>query len=118
MELDDLTMEVRRFSSERDWEQFHTPKNLVMALMGEVGELAELFQWLNESQTTAFLEDSGDADRVGEEVADVFYYLLRLADVLGIDLGTALIAKLEVNAMKYPVDKAKGSSAKYTEYPS
>lgn len=114
MELSDLTDSIRQFSRERDWEKFHLPRNLVLALVGEVGELAELFQWRTDEQS-AHIMDQAEGRPVREELADVFYYLLRLADVLGVDLGEALAAKLKINAEKYPVEKARGSAAKYTE---
>ena len=106
-----------RFIAERDWGQFHTPKNLVMALAGEVGELTEIFQWLTPEQSISVLADPVQAGRVQEEIADVFAYLLRLADVLGIDLETALTDKAAKNAAKYPAKAARGTAAKYTDLP-
>jgi dCTP diphosphatase len=113
-DLADLTDAIRRFCDERDWEQFHTPRNLLLALVGEVGELAELFQWLDGEQSAQIMHEAVGR-RVQDELADVFYYVLRLADVLKVNLGEALIQKLEVNTQKYPVEKARGSAAKYTE---
>ncbi|MFE5584063.1 nucleotide pyrophosphohydrolase [Kitasatospora sp. NPDC056531] len=101
--------------AERDWEQFHTPKNLAMALSGEVGELLELFQWLTPEQSSAVMADPGRAQRVREEAADVLAYLLRFSDVLGIDLEQALIEKIAANRAKYPVHLARGRADKYTE---
>jgi NTP pyrophosphatase (non-canonical NTP hydrolase) len=112
--LSELTARVRSFSTDRDWEQFHLPRSLVLALVGEVGELAEIFQWLTDEQSTQIMNESAGR-RVQDELADVFYYVLRLADVLRVDLGDALTNKLKVNAEKYPADKARGSAAKYTE---
>lgn len=103
------------FAEERDWGQFHTPKNLVMALAAEVGELTELFQWATPGASASVMADPKTAQRVREEVADVFGYLLRLADILGVDLAEALIAKIEDNAVKYPVHLARGTSQKYTD---
>ena len=112
---DGLASTLRGFAAERDWEQFHSPKNLVMALSGECGELSEVFQWLNEEQSRRILDDPRDAARVREEIADVLIYLVRLADVLGIDLDDAVRTKLAANARRYPVDRVKGSALKATE---
>jgi NTP pyrophosphatase (non-canonical NTP hydrolase) len=97
-----LQRQLSDFAAERDWQQFHNPKNLVMALVGEVGELTEIFQWLTPEQSATIMSDEGQASRVSEEIADVFAYLLRLADVLGVDLEAALTAKIVKNAAKYP----------------
>jgi NTP pyrophosphatase (non-canonical NTP hydrolase) len=114
----DLQHLLRDFAAERNWEQFHTPKNLVMALAGEVGELTEIFQWLTPDESAAVMTDRVRAAHVSEEVADVFAYLLRLADVLGLDLEASLIAKAAQNAAKYPVETAHGTAAKYTALPA
>lgn len=111
----DLQSTLREFADERAWHQFHTPKNLVMALAGEVGEVTELFQWLSPEQSRAVMEDPTKAVQVRHELADVFGYLLRLADVLNVDLEEALKEKIDANAEKYPVHKAHGSATKYTE---
>ena len=108
-------MALAEFARERDWEQFHSPKNLVMALTGEVGELSEVFQWMTEAASTGAATNLKTAQAVRDEMADVLLYLVRLADVLGVDLNEAARAKLRTNASKYPADKARGSSAKYTE---
>ncbi len=105
---------VRGFVHERDWEQFHTPKNLAMAMIVEAAELVEIFQW--ESPEQSVLMDDKKLTQVSHELADTFVYLLRLADVLGIDLLQAANQKIDLNALKYPVEKVKGSNAKYTEY--
>jgi len=110
-----LQLQLQAFASERDWEQFHTPKNLIMALMGEVGELAEIFQWLTADQAAEVMGDAVKADHVREELADVFGYILRLADVLGVDLEKALLAKITSNDAKYPIEKSRGNAKKYTE---
>lgn len=102
---------LRRFAAERDWEQFHTPKNLVMALSGEVGELIEHFQWLS-PQASAELE-SRTREEVAHELADVLLYLIRLADTLDIDLAEAARTKMMLNARKYPPHKARGTARKY-----
>ncbi len=113
-DLDEIKEKLRQFALARDWNQFHSPKNLSMALAGEVGELLELFQWLTEEQSKNLTREQRKA--VEEEVADVFLYLLRLADRLGVDLLEAAKNKIIINEQKYPVDKVKGSSKKYTEY--
>ncbi|MCF0092928.1 nucleotide pyrophosphohydrolase [Micromonospora sp. MH99] len=110
--MDDLTGHVRAFAEERDWQQFHTPKNLAMALAGEVGELIAEFQWLTPEQAEAVMSDRTAGDRVKAEIGDVMIYLTRLADVLGIDLVEAASSKLEEVARRYPVDQARGSAAK------
>lgn len=104
---------LRRFAAERDWDQFHTPKNLAMALSVEVAELLEHFQWLTAEQSRAL--DAETLAGVREEMADVLLYLVRLADRLDVDLIEAARDKLVVNARKYPVEKARGSRRKYTD---
>jgi dCTP diphosphatase len=108
-----LQQQLRDFARARDWEQFHSPKNLAMALTVEAGELQELFQWLTEAQSAQ--PDAQLLARAAEEVADVFLYLCRLSDVLGIDLLPAAQAKLALNAERYPVDKARGLARKYSD---
>ncbi len=111
--LQPLVDALRAFAAERQWEQFHTPKNLACALSVEVAELLEHFQWMNEAQSQA-LTDSKKAE-VSAEAADVFLYLLQLCDKLGIDLVAAAHAKMQVNAEKYPAALARGTAAKYTD---
>lgn len=113
-DLDDIQEKLRQFARVRDWDQFHSPKNLSMALAGEVGELLELFQWLTEEQSKNLTREQRKA--VEEEVADIFLYLLRMADKLGVNLLEAAQRKIAINEEKYPADKVKGSSKKYTEY--
>lgn len=115
-ELDDfqeLAKKVKGFAKERDWDQFHSPKNLSMALAVECAELMEHFQWLTESQSHRL----GRRQRreVEMELADIQIYLIRMSQVLGVDLVVAGNNKLRENAKKYPVDKARGSAEKYTE---
>ena len=110
-----LRDEIRRFAQERNWEQFHTPKNLAMALTVEAAELAEPFQWLSADQSCAL--DQPVKTEVAHEIADVFIYLIRLADVLGIDPVDAAFEKIKINAQKYPVDKSWGSNTKYNKRP-
>jgi dCTP diphosphatase len=112
--LNILQQRLRDFARARDWEQFHTPKNLVMALGVEAAELQEVFQWLTPEQSAAL--DARQRQQVEEEMADVLLYLCRLSDVLGVDLEQAAFAKLARNAEKYPADKVRGNSAKYSDY--
>nr|WP_254595851.1 nucleotide pyrophosphohydrolase [Achromobacter anxifer] len=104
-----------KFAKDRDWEQFHSPKNLVMALTGEVGELSEIFQWMTEADSKAAGTNPATAEAVKDELADVLLYLVRLSSALGVDLNEAVTQKLLKNAQKYPAEKAKGSSKKYNE---
>lgn len=115
MTIADLTRSLQDFAVERDWEQFHTPKNLVMALAGEVGELTELFQWLTSEESAQIMSNDRRAAQVRDEIADIFGYVLRFADVLGIDLEDALQSKMLGNAEKYPVEMSRGVATKYTE---
>ena len=112
-ELEGLRDDLRAFCKERDWEQFHSPKNLAMALSAEAGELLEIFQWLTEAQSRSL--DAKERARAHEEVADILLYLVRIADQLGIDPIEAARRKLVENAQKYPVEKARGNARKYTE---
>ena len=112
--LDELQARVKRFAAERDWEQFHSPKNLAMALSVEVAELVEHFQWLTEEQSRSL--DPERRERVRLEMADVLIYLLRLAGKLDVDLLDAATDKLALNEQKYPADRVRGSPRKYTEY--
>jgi len=112
-DLDDLRDALRRFARERDWDQFHSPKNLASALVVEAAELLECFQWLTEEQSRALSDD--DKRKVTEELADVFLYLIRLADKLDVDLLEGARDKIARNAEKYPVEKARGNAKKYTD---
>lgn len=111
--LEDLALRLEMFVEERDWAQFHSPKNLAMALGGEVGELIEHFQWLTEEQSLDLSDKAREAVRA--ELADVQIYLLLLARKLNMDLLQAANDKLEANARKYPADKARGNARKYTD---
>ena len=115
LDLGKLRLALRDFVQARDWEKFHTPKNLVMALAGEVGELTELFQWLTADESASVMAKPSLATKVRDELADVVVYCLRLADVLHIDLAAAISAKLKKNAAKYPVLLSRGHARKYTE---
>jgi len=112
-ELEDLREQLREFARERDWEQFHSPKNLAMALAVESAELLEVFQWLREDESRRLSPDA--LARADEEIADVLLYLVRLADQLGIDPVAAAKRKMVANARKYPADKARGNARKYDE---
>ena len=110
-----LRDKLRAFAEARDWDQFHSPKNLSMALMVEAAELMEHFQWLTEAQSAALPHD--DKQAVGEELADILLYLVRLSDKLGVDLREAALHKLEKNALKYPAEQVRGSAKKYSKSP-
>lgn len=113
MDLKKIYELQRQFVKEREWEKFHTPKNLSMALSVEASELAEIFQWLTETESQTVMQDAGKAKQVRDEVADVLFYLLRLSDRLGIDVEAAFFEKMEQNRAKYPIEKSKGTAAKY-----
>jgi NTP pyrophosphatase (non-canonical NTP hydrolase) len=111
--LRDLAHQLDRFAQDRDWQQFHSPKNLASALIVEAGELLEHFQWMTEAQSRELAPEKLDA--VGAEMADVLLYLIQLSNTLGIDLVAAAQAKLRINALKYPVDRSRGNSRKHDE---
>lgn len=115
IDVEILTAALKRFADDRDWQQFHSPKNLLMALTGEVGELCEIFQWMSEADSTDAAKRPETAQAVKDELADVLMYLVRLASVLGVDLNEAVVTKLALNGLKYPVDKAKSTSKKYDQ---
>lgn len=111
--LDRIKHTLREFAAERDWEQFHSPKNLAMALIVEAAELVEHFQWLTQAQSQAL--SPAKLAAVAQELADIQIYLIRLADRLDIDLEQAVDAKIALNAEKYPADKVRGSAVKYND---
>jgi NTP pyrophosphatase (non-canonical NTP hydrolase) len=111
-DLRTLQAALAQFARDREWERFHSPKNLAMALAGEAGELLEVFQWLTEDESRAVARDPATARAVRDEIADVLLYLARLADVLGIDLDEAVRDKLRRNAERYPVDLSRGHARK------
>jgi dCTP diphosphatase len=113
MDITALQSRLREFAQARDWEQFHTPKNLAMALAAEAGELLEIFQWLTDEQASAVTERDEDLQLVRDELADILIYLVRTADVLHIDLEDAVQGKLRDNERRYPVELAKGNATKY-----
>ena len=109
-DLIELRDRMQAFIEERDWAQFHDPKSLILALVGEVGELAELFQWLPADAAAARVQHEPLRSRVGEEMADVLLYLVRLADVLEIDLGDVALHKLSGSASRFPADEVRGQA--------
>lgn len=111
-DLEQIRRELQRFVQQRDWERFHSPKNLVMALAGETGELIEHFQWLTEEQSQQLSADKLQA--VADEIADVQLYLIMLADRLGLDVFVECERKMRKNAVKYPAEQAKGRTDKHT----
>ena len=114
MTIDELQRAIADFARERDWEQFHSPKNLAIALSVEAAELMEPFQWLTQAESSD--TDALDMEQIRNEIGDVLIYLLRLADRLEIDVLEAAERKLIINHRKYPADRVRGSAKKYTEY--
>lgn len=112
--LHQISQRLLEFARARDWEQFHAPKNLAMALAVEAGEIMEHFQWLSEEQSEQLSEDK--RQQVAYEIADVFIFTMRLTQRLGIDLAAVVDEKININEQKYPADKVRGSAKKYTEY--
>ena len=113
MNISEIQNQLKKFAIERDWEQFHTPKNLAMALSVEASELVEIFQWLNVEESNS--PDQRQIEKINNEVADIAMYLLRFCSVLRIDLEKAIESKLERNAEKYPVNLSKGNAQKYNQ---
>lgn len=116
--VEDLTAKLVQFRDARNWEQFHTPKNLLVALFGEVGELAALLQWKDDEEIRELLGSGEGRRMVEQELADIGSYLLLLAESLGVDLFNAIEAKISANEERYPIDKSFGKSDKYTAYES
>ncbi len=110
--LEEIQVKLKRFVQQRDWEQYHSPKNLAMALAGEAAEILEIFQWLTEEQSRKLGRE--DLEALKDELADTFIYLLEIAGSFQIDLLAAVQNKIRKNALKYPREKAKGSAKKYT----
>lgn len=114
LDMHELVEKLRTFAKERDWEKFHSPKNLAMALSVEVSEIVELFQWLTEEES--YKLDPEKLERLKEEIGDVMIYLTKLADKFGIDPIVAAKKKIEINEKKYPADVVRGKAKKYKEY--
>ena len=112
-ELETIKLRLREFAKEREWDQFHSPKNFSMALIVECAELVEHFQWLTDEQSKRLPNET--LDEVSLEMADIMIYLIRLADKLDVDLIKSVNRKMELNAIKYPVEKSKGLATKYNE---
>ncbi len=115
IDLPKIQEEINKFVTDRDWDQFHTVKNLSMALSVECSELVEIFQWMKEDQTNNVKNNPETMIKVQDEVADIFFYLMRIVDKTGINLEDAVLAKIKKNADKYPVEKSRGISKKYNE---
>jgi NTP pyrophosphatase (non-canonical NTP hydrolase) len=113
--ISELKAKILAFARERDWEQFHSPKNLSMALAAESGELMEHFLWASTDQSSRVAADPAKRTKIAEELADIVIYALEFANVTGLDVSAAIEAKIATNAKKYPVEKAKGRADKYTE---
>lgn len=111
----ELKSRVLAFVREREWEQFHSPKNLSMALAAETGELMEHFLWATAEQSRAIAADAAKRGKIADELADVVIYALEFANITGLDVAAAIEAKMAANAQKYPVEKSRGRSEKYTE---
>ncbi|MBI4844318.1 MAG: nucleotide pyrophosphohydrolase [Nitrospirae bacterium] len=115
MNLCDIQQKLRKFAEDRNWDQFHSPKNLSMALAAEAAELLEIFQWLTEEQSKGIVNSEKEFAQAKEEIADVFIYLVRLADKLNIDIEKEVLAKIALNEKKYPVDLSKDNAVKYNK---
>lgn len=112
--MEETIERIRKFRDDRDWKQFHDPKNLAVSISVEAAELLEIFQWMTGEQAAQYAVQN--KERVSDEIADVAIYLIELADIVGVDLAAAIDAKLDKNAKKYPVEKARGVSTKYTDF--
>jgi len=111
--LTDVKQMISRFVEERDWLQYHDPKNLVMAMMSEVGELADQFRWVSNTESHTLAASTEHAEDVADELADIMMFAIEFASVCNIDIASAITSKLEKNAVRYPIEKAKGSCKKY-----
>ncbi len=115
MNLPDIQQRLRKFAEDRNWDQFHSPKNLSMALAAEAAEILEIFQWLTDEESRTMVDNEKEMLLVKEEIADVFIYLTRLADRLGVDIEKAVSDKIALNEKKYPVKLAKDNATKYNK---
>jgi dCTP diphosphatase len=116
MDYEKLKAEAEKFASDRDWNQFHSVKNLVMALSVESSELLEIFQWMSEEESNQLKNNPVKLEKAADEVADIFVYLMRLSGKLNIDLEKAVISKMKKNELKYPIELSRGNSKKYNEF--
>jgi dCTP diphosphatase len=115
IDMKKLQQEMNKFVTDRDWDQFHSVKNLSMALSVECSELVEIFQWMKEEKSNSVSSDPETLGKVKDELADIFFYLMRIVDKTGIDLEEAVLSKIKKNEEKYPVEKSRGTSKKYDE---
>ena len=115
MDLEKIKIALRKFAKERDWEQYHNPKNLATALSVEASELLEIFQWSNDSGFSE-INDPKKRKKIEKEIADIFNYLLKLVDILNMDLEKEALEKIKENGEKYPIELFKGKSVKYSEF--
>ena len=113
MDINEITNKIKKFSEDRNWDKFHTPKNLTMALSVEVAELVEIFQWLSQEESSNLNEDN--LQSVKEELADILIYLIRIADKFNIDLEESVDEKILINEQKYPVELSRGNAVKYNK---
>ncbi len=114
MGIPELQNRLAEFAAARNWDQFHSPKNLSMGLAAEAAELLEIFQWLTEEQSFAVIQNEKEMGHVREEIADVFIYLVRLATKLDVDIETAVLDKIEINESRYPVELSKDNAIKFS----
>tara|TARA_B100002019_G_C21163331_1_gene544481 strand:+ start:377 stop:733 length:357 start_codon:yes stop_codon:yes gene_type:complete len=115
LDLEKIKKTLRKFTEERDWEQFHNPKNLATALSVEASELLEIFQWSNDGGLNE-INDPKKRELIEKEIADIFNYLIKLVDILDMDLEKVALDKIKENAEKYPIETSKGKSVKYTDF--
>ncbi len=111
--MDEIKRKIQKFASDRDWNKFHSPKNLIMALSSEVGELSDIFQWLTEEQSKKDNISEKNLELAKQEMADILIYLIRISDKLGVDLEKEVLNKIKLNEKKYPIDISKGNAVKY-----
>ncbi len=115
MNFESIKAKLQNFAAERNWDQFHSPKNLSMALAAEAAELLEIFQWLTDEQSKEIIHNEKEMAQIREEIADVMIYLIRLADKLNINIEKAVLEKIELNEKKYPVELSKDNATKYNK---
>ncbi len=116
IDVEKIKKMLAEFAEARDWEKFHSPKNLCMAIAGESGELLEIFQWMTEKESIQVKNQPELAEQVSHELADIILYIIRMADLLDIDLNASIQTKMAINNKKYPVERVKGSAKKYDQY--